>query len=212
MVRQQKMAVRGHILRRKGKVAFPLGGAFLHLRVEGDDHAHLIGLAAVAGDVRTRPVGRPVFEAAAAVGPELVERAQEGDGQPAALPDVQAAFGVDVVIRLAGLGGELVDEAAVAFRKAAQVMPVAARPVIGGSLFLPEVAAQLPERLHGRAQIQELRAAAGNDADRGEIARQSLHVHILYCFLNRAVQRVLPLSCSRPLQRVERPEPVQSML
>ena len=165
-MRKHEVPVGRHVLRRKSVVLLTLLRAVLHLGVEHEHHAQLAGMALGTHNPRPGPVGGAAFKALATVGPGLVQRAQKRNGQPVPFPGVQRAARLNAVILIAGLTVLLVDKAVFRFCQTAQIMSVA-RLLVGFLLhFLPKIAPQTFDGFLGNGEVEKLRAAAGDNADR----------------------------------------------
>ena len=74
-------------------------------------------------------------------------------------------------------------------------------------IFFPKVAPQPADGFLTQRKVQKLRAAPGNDAYRGKVARYAIHAYFL---LKRASHLLLPAPCSLPLHCVVFSLPVHS--
>ena len=196
MVGQHKVPVVRHVLGREGIVAFALFRPIFHGGVKQQDHARHAGMPIRGGDPGPHPVGGAVLKALASIGPELVQGAQKGYGQPLPLPEVpfrQGGFGIylefAVVRGSTGLPGDHVHIgsalAGVRFffpQAVQQVFVTVFRRIrhirgVGFRLSHLFIKIALQRREVGRRQfkIQKLRAAARDDADRGKIPGNGVH-------------------------------------
>ena len=156
MMRQHEMPVGADILGGQGVIAVLAGGALFHGGVEEDDHAQHVRVPAGRHDPGPGPVGGTAFEAFAAVGPALFQRAQEGHGQPLAVPGPELFGG------LHGIGvarilpaGQLVGEDVVAVIQAVEEMRVAAAAAFSLELFI-EIADVLAQGFQRQGEVQKL--------------------------------------------------------